>query len=340
MSDFIPNTFQTPNAIIDRLMPLLTDSEFRVLMFMTRHILGWQRKAASRRASISLSNFENGFSYTTPDGEVSYPGCGVSLPAIRDALKGLQKYRIISAIGKPKAIGQEWELRFMVHDDVDFPGLALRQESKNLRRKKQTAKARKNNPNHTGGIVEQLERGGDSLTIPLPDSSTISQGNSPTINNEIHSKDHSKDQKESAPMAQPLPSTKQPISKSDRDAWYDAIADVWGYEKGRNTNMQDFLRGTYKGKETDEYFKYQLPSDSGLTPDKLRAWGKSYCNNNPGARMLEKLEKVQSAILAYLKSNGTPKPKNTLAIVGERGYVTDSASEGVIRFEKPAKDSA
>jgi hypothetical protein len=299
MSDFIPNTFQTPNAIVDRLMHLLTDSEFRVLMFTVRHILGWQKKAPTRRASISLSNFENGFSYPTPDGEVSYPGCGLSLPAIRDALKGLQKYRIISAIGKPKAIGQEWELRFMVHDDVDFPGLALRQQSKTLKRKKQTVKARQKNRNHTGGIVEQLGQEGDSLTIPLPDSPTISQGNSPTINNEIHSKDHSKDQKESAAT----PEIVEKQNKTERNAWYDAIADVWGYQAGRNINMQKFLQGTCKGKPTDDYVKYQLPPDNKLTPDGLRVWAKSYRGNNPGAKILEKLEKVQSSILLFLEQN-------------------------------------
>ncbi len=36
-NNLIQNSFQVPNAYIDRLMPLLTDGEFRVLMVSLRH---------------------------------------------------------------------------------------------------------------------------------------------------------------------------------------------------------------------------------------------------------------------------------------------------------------
>jgi hypothetical protein len=192
--DFIPNTFQTPNAIVDKLMFLLTDSEFRVLMYMVRHILGWQRKADMRRACISLSNFEDGFSYDTPEGEVSYPGCGVGKNPIRNALKELQKYRIVEAIGEPKAIGQEWELRFMTKDDVDIVGLQLRQDTNQRSRKKQTENARKVSPKNTGVSVQQIEQEGICSTDIDPICSTDSQGICSTDNNETHRKHHGKDQ--------------------------------------------------------------------------------------------------------------------------------------------------
>lgn len=197
MSDFIPNTFQTPNAIVDKLMFLLTDSEFRVLMYMVRHILGWQRKADMRRACISLSNFEDGFSYDTPEGKVSYPGCGVGKNPIRNALKELQKYRIVEAIGEPKAIGQEWELRFITKDDVDFVGLQLRQDTNLRSRKKQTANARKVSPKNIGVSVQQIEHRGICSTDSQGISQTDSQGICSTDNNETHSKYHSKDQEDS-----------------------------------------------------------------------------------------------------------------------------------------------
>lgn len=218
MSDFIPNTFQTPNAIVDKLMFLLTDSEFRVLMYMVRHILGWQRKADSRRACISLSNFSEGFSYPTPDGEVSYPGCGLNINPIRNALKELQKYRIVEAIGTPKAIGQEWELRFMTKDDVDFIGLQLRQDKKHRSRKKQTEKAREVSPKNVGVSVQQIEHGGICSTDRETISQTDTEGICSTDNNETHSKYHSKDQEDSLRDARALSNPDDELQSDSVDA--------------------------------------------------------------------------------------------------------------------------
>ena len=144
---FIPNSFQTPNAIIDVLMPLLTDSEFRVLMFITRQILGWQKSATTKRARISQSVMEKGYTYVDADGNEQHKqGCGIGKNPIRTALKSLQKYRIIEAIGSPTNDGQEWELSLLTKDNPDIAGLKLRQENKSQRAKKQTKKARENSP--------------------------------------------------------------------------------------------------------------------------------------------------------------------------------------------------
>lgn len=136
MSDkeYIPNTFQTPNAIIDRLMPLLTDSEFRVLIYMVRHILGWEKQIATRRAHISLSRFE---------GRVGHGnGCGLGRGAIIEALESLEQFQIVQRVGKAGNKGQMWELRLVTKGDPDIEKLEARHDEKLAKCYAQTDKAR------------------------------------------------------------------------------------------------------------------------------------------------------------------------------------------------------
>lgn len=189
MSDprFVPNSFQTPNAIIDVLMPLLTDSEFRVLMFMVRQILGWQNSQVNKQARISQSLIENGYTYIDKDGiEQVKAGCGVGRDAIRNALKSLVKYRIVKKIGKPTNDGQMWELCLLTDAKPDIPGLTLRADTKSRNAQKQTKKAREMNPIFTeGGSSTSIPEGGSS-TAPQGGSSTSPQGGSSTAPNETH----------------------------------------------------------------------------------------------------------------------------------------------------------
>ncbi|HEX2905893.1 MAG TPA: hypothetical protein VHO69_03485 [Phototrophicaceae bacterium] len=130
---FIPNSFQMPNVFIDDLMFLLTDTEWRVLCYMTRHILGWQDKIAERQRHMSLMMFVNGF------GE--YPGCGLSKPAVKAALDSLAEFGLIERIGKPTTSGQLWRLAFD-GPSINWEGLQQRQEEKSANGQKRTAKAR------------------------------------------------------------------------------------------------------------------------------------------------------------------------------------------------------
>lgn len=107
MSNVIPNTFQTPNDYIDRAMLYLTGSELRVLLYATRHILGWEDTIESKTAPISLSMFDGGF--VTKKGKV-YAGCGLQRAAIVSALKGLVKYGLLEKIGRPTKKGQRWHI--------------------------------------------------------------------------------------------------------------------------------------------------------------------------------------------------------------------------------------
>ncbi len=75
-NEFIPNSFQTPNVLVDRVMPLLKPEEYMALSFAVRHILGWEDKIARRRARISLSMFQQ---------------CGLPRSTLRKVLDDLKR---------------------------------------------------------------------------------------------------------------------------------------------------------------------------------------------------------------------------------------------------------
>lgn len=107
MSKYIPNSFQTPNVLVDEIMPLLSEGELKVYLFAIRHVYGWQDKLEKGYAHISLSMFENGFS--------RFAGTGVSKPTITKALKELVRYKLLVKVptsqtnvkGQAYAIGGE-----------------------------------------------------------------------------------------------------------------------------------------------------------------------------------------------------------------------------------------
>lgn len=40
MSDFIPNSFQTPNAVVDHVMQSVSGGELKVIIYILRHTSG------------------------------------------------------------------------------------------------------------------------------------------------------------------------------------------------------------------------------------------------------------------------------------------------------------
>ena len=71
-----PNTFQTPNVLVDIMMPHLSGAEFKCLIFMTRKTYGWGKSSDQ----ISLSQFVQ--------------GTGLSKPQVIKALASLCKYNV------------------------------------------------------------------------------------------------------------------------------------------------------------------------------------------------------------------------------------------------------
>jgi len=142
---YVPNSFQTPNVIIDRFMHLLTNPELRVLMFMIRHILGWHDRVESKRGCIPQSWFTDGVDMTNKNGETThYDGCGISnIKVVRKALGSLRELGFIDTVdekgnpkkddqGEPSEIkGPYWELSFLLPDgEIQEQSLLNRQAAK------------------------------------------------------------------------------------------------------------------------------------------------------------------------------------------------------------------
>jgi hypothetical protein len=305
--DYIPNTFQTPNKIIDELMPLLTDSEFRVLSFMVRHILGWGDSAKTNRAHISLSKFLGKKGYGS--------GCGLGRGTIIDALERLTEYRIVEKIGNPGKKGQLWELRLLTKGDPDIEGLHKRHNEKRAKSRSQTDNAR---------IAIEAKR---SVEQTSEESVGQTQGNplfKPTSTKEKDSTSGVAD----VPPAKPsnkmtnvleegvtLKSDEldfyvapTPTPKKERPAnpWYDAIAETMGAQGFKNGRIQNVLLA--KGK--DAYAKYNL--DEPLTdPEQVRVFWTWYQKECPGCD-LSSVETVQDYVMRWQKEKATtparPRP--------------------------------
>ena len=135
----IPNSFQHPNVYIDRLAFYLTPEEEKVLNKAVREILGWNDRIAERKAPIALSVFVDG-KVNRETGERLAYGCGLSLAAVRKALKALNRYHILEKMGEPTLDGQYYWLQ----DDVtaiDWAGLETRRAEREQRNTRRTHKA-------------------------------------------------------------------------------------------------------------------------------------------------------------------------------------------------------
>jgi|GEM_PF-6595813 len=119
MGKFVPNTFQTFNDYVDELMALLTPEEYKCLIFAARHVMGWQDRINARRAAISLTMFETG--YTTEGGAI-YGGTGMNRATIIRACDALDFYRVLIKVGEPTSDGQGYELS----ESPDMIGLLQR----------------------------------------------------------------------------------------------------------------------------------------------------------------------------------------------------------------------
>lgn len=133
----IPNTFQHPNLYVDRLAYYLTPQEQVVLQKAVREILGWKKKRIERRAYIALTIFVNG--KFDDDGNRLCYGCGLGEGAVREALKGLHKYKILLK-GIITQDGQLFTIQIDA-DAIDWEGLETRREEWDEANRKRTEEA-------------------------------------------------------------------------------------------------------------------------------------------------------------------------------------------------------
>lgn len=189
---YIPNSYQTPNVLVDEIMPLLTPIEWCVLSFAIRHILGWQDRIASREAEISLTRFES---------------IGISRPAIISALSELETYKLLTKVGISGTKGQRWHLGF--DEGVNFEGLQKRFVAKKEAGVKRSEKAR------SVGLTSQSG-------LPGAVSRTDRSSGQSDLHNEtqgIQTQDQTLGGYAKAPALK-VPSANQSKGKYTPDAWY------------------------------------------------------------------------------------------------------------------------
>lgn len=117
---FIPNSFQTPNAFVDKLMPYLTSDEWKVLTYAMRRIFGFNK----RQDRIALSQFTDGVENS--EGELLDEGTGMSRPLVVAALGELVKYRVLICLGSNHE-GTLYALP-IENMNIDFDGLRKRRD--------------------------------------------------------------------------------------------------------------------------------------------------------------------------------------------------------------------
>lgn len=87
-----PNYTQVPDELFDQLLPVLSDAELRVLLYIVRRTFGFKRDSDA----ISLSQMVKGI--TTREGQVLDSGTGLSKSTVARGLKSLKEKGIIVAI--------------------------------------------------------------------------------------------------------------------------------------------------------------------------------------------------------------------------------------------------
>ncbi len=88
MSQFIPNSTQIPNIILDFLLPNLPEAEGKCLLYICRRTFGFQKESDR----ISFSQFENGIK---KEDKILDMGTGLSRPTISGALANLGEAQAI-----------------------------------------------------------------------------------------------------------------------------------------------------------------------------------------------------------------------------------------------------
>ena len=61
MSDkiYVPNTFPTPNDLVDKVMPVISPAAFKIVMLITRHTLGWGGNNAGMAWQVGVGGLRN-----------------------------------------------------------------------------------------------------------------------------------------------------------------------------------------------------------------------------------------------------------------------------------------
>lgn len=160
----LPNSFQTPNVVVDRLLWLLSGDELKIVAYVNRRTMGFQR----RQDRISLAQFTEGTrSYS---GEVLDYGTGLTKDTVRKALRALLKFGVIveTADNDRRNRGKEYALELDM-SRIDWDGLKTRRrENGDVQRRRTRAaqEARRRSAAGGGGGLSDNTAPGDVSRTP------------------------------------------------------------------------------------------------------------------------------------------------------------------------------
>lgn len=104
-----------PTFYVDEVMYFLSSEEFKLLMFLTHHIVGEELPfEREQSADLTIDQIKK--------------GTGLPGPVANDGLMELAKYRLIMPISLPVSASITWTLCPL--DEVDLAGLAQRRAEK------------------------------------------------------------------------------------------------------------------------------------------------------------------------------------------------------------------
>ncbi len=139
MSDtFIPNSFQVPNAYVDKMLHLLHGDEVKVLLYAIRRIFGFQK----RQDSISISQFMGGL--RAHSGDYLDHGTGMCTAVVSQAIKSLQAFGILILIepNDPQTNNGATYALQLKEEAIAFEKLEARRLFESRANKSKTEKAR------------------------------------------------------------------------------------------------------------------------------------------------------------------------------------------------------
>lgn len=163
-SDFIPNSFQTPNIYVDAYLHLLTGEEWKVMTYAIRRILGFHK----RSDRISLSQFAKGIQ--DKNGRYLDHGCGVNVDTVRSVLARLCDYGFLIRLQENDPTlntGPEYSLQL---DDakISLTKILFRMQANKKENTRKTLRARR----AIAGKRKQYPLLSDNTTPLLSDNTT------------------------------------------------------------------------------------------------------------------------------------------------------------------------
>lgn len=274
-SKFIPNTFQYPNAYVDRYMALLTPNENVVLTYAIRRIIGFQKDTDR----ISVAQFANGI--TSGDGEILDRGTGLGETAVRTAVKGLLKYKLFRVVSKPDPehnlpaeFGLQWDSA-----KVDEAGLEQRLAEKRGKDQNRVKPMLETPPVRRSNQVRRTHRARfDGRTSPgstddthnkpvdnqkktrtpfAPNGAALAEPAEETIRISNELRKHAQDVFQKATGLEPLPATSKKNKSSNASRWWDPLRTICVIGGADPAYVKALIEGAVKDLGRDKVYAPQ-----------------------------------------------------------------------------------